>query len=85
MLTIPLIPDAKGLTAAEFVGEEGMPLFRAGNALCRRIGNQLQAVYALKESVHQEPWLGAMPDDATLKQVFADSAKKQIQTIAKAT
>jgi hypothetical protein len=85
MLTIPLIPDAKGLTAAEFVAEEGTPLFRAGNALCRRIGKQLQAVYALKESVHQEPWPGAMPDDARLKQVFADSAKKQIQTIAKAT
>jgi hypothetical protein len=85
MLTIPLIPDAKGLTAAEFVAEEGTPLFRAGNALCRRIGKQLQGVYALKESVHQEPWPGAMPEDATLKQVFADSAKKQIQAIAKAT
>ncbi len=83
MLTIPLIPDAKGLTAAEFVAEEGTPLFRAGNALCRRIGKELQAVYALKESVTQAPWPGAMPDDSTLKEVFADSVRKQIQQIAK--
>jgi hypothetical protein len=85
MLTIPLIPDAKGLTVAEFEAEEGTPLFRAGNALCRRIGKQLEAIYALKESVTQAPWPDAMPDDATLKSVFAESAKKQIQTIAKAT
>lgn len=81
MLTIPLIPDAKGLTAAEFVAEEGTPLFRAGNALCRRIGKQLQAIYALKESVTQQPTEGAMPEDAVLKEVFADSAKRWIRTI----
>src|SRR6266478_562494 len=33
MLTIPLVPDAKGLTVAEYEAEEGTPLFRAGNAL----------------------------------------------------
>src|SRR5258708_6072866 len=40
MLTIPLVPDAKGLTVAEYEAEEGTPLFRAGNALCRRIGKR---------------------------------------------
>ena len=83
MLTIPLVPEAKGLTVAEFVAEEGTPLFRAGNALCRRIGKKLEAIYALSASVTQAPWPGAMPPDAELKEVFADSARKQIQQIAR--
>jgi hypothetical protein len=82
-LTIPLIPDAKGLSAAEFVAEEGTPLFRVGNALMRRIGKKLEAVYALKDSVHQEPWPGAMPPDDEIKKVFTDSVRAQIRNIAK--
>jgi hypothetical protein len=85
MLTIPLVPEAKGLTAAEWKAEEGLPLFRVGNALMTRIGNRLVGIYALSESVTQAPWPQAMPEDATLKQVFADSAKKQIREIAKQT
>jgi hypothetical protein len=84
MLTIPLTPDAKGLTAAEFVAEEGTPLFRVGNALMRRIGKKLEAIYALKETVHQEPWPGAMPEDAVLKEVFTDSARRWIRTLGQA-
>jgi hypothetical protein len=83
MLTIPLVPDAKGLSAAEYEAEEGTPLFRAGNALCRRIGKRLEAIYALKDSVHQEPWPGAMPPDDEIKKVFTDSVKLQIRNIAR--
>jgi hypothetical protein len=85
MLTIPLVPDAKGLSAAEFVAEEGTPLFRVGNALMRRIGKRLEGIYALKESVTQQPWPGAMPEQDEIKQVFADSVRKQIRAIARQT
>jgi hypothetical protein len=85
MLTIPLVPDAKGLSAAEFVAEEGTPLFRVGNALCRRIGKNLEAIYALKASVTQAPWEGAMPPDDEIKQVFSDSVRKQVRAIARQT
>jgi hypothetical protein len=83
MLTIPLVPDAKGLTVAEYEAEEGTPLFRAGNALCRRIGKRLEAIYALKESVTQAPWPDAMPPDDEIKKVFTDSVRQQIRNIAK--
>jgi hypothetical protein len=85
MLTIPLVPDAKGISAAEFVAEEGTPLFRVGNALCRRIGKELEAIYALKDSVTQQSWPGAMPEQAEIKQVFADSVRKQVRDIARQT
>jgi hypothetical protein len=85
MLTIPLVPDAKGVSAAEFAAEEGTPLFRVGNALMRRIGKQLEGVYALKESVTQAPWEGAMPPDDEIKQVFTDSVRKQVRDIARQT
>ena len=83
MLTIPLVPDAKGLTVAEYEAEEGTPLFRAGNALCRRIGKRLETIYALKESVTQAPWPDAMPPDDEIKKVFIDSVRQQIRNIAK--
>jgi hypothetical protein len=83
MLTIPLVPDAKGLTVAEYEAEEGTPLFRAGNALCRRIGKRLEAIYALKGSVTQAPWPDAMPPDDEIKKVFTDSVRQQIRNIAK--
>jgi hypothetical protein len=83
MLTIPLVPDAKGLTVAEYEAEEGTPLFRAGNALCRRIGKRLEAIYALKESVTQAPTEGAMPPDDEIKKVFIDSVRAQIRNITK--
>jgi hypothetical protein len=80
-LTIPLVPEAKGLSAAEWKAEEGLPLFRVGNALMTRVGKRLVGIYALSESVTQAPWPQAMPDDATLKSVFATSAKEQIKKI----
>jgi hypothetical protein len=81
MLTIPLIPSAKGLTAAEWKAEEGLPLFRVGNALMTRVGKNLQGVYALKQSVTQAPWPGAMPPNEEIRQVFNDSIRTQLKTI----
>ena len=77
-LTIPLIPEAKGLRVAEFEAEEQTPLFRVGNALARRIGKKLQNVYALSTSVTQAPWPGALPPTEQIKEVFATNLKKHV-------
>jgi hypothetical protein len=80
-LTIPLIPEAKGLTAAELKAEEGLPLFRVGKALMTRVGKNLQAVYALSQSVTQAPWPGAMPPQEQIRAVFNASIIEQMRTI----
>jgi hypothetical protein len=77
-LTIPLVPEAKGLRADEFIAAEGTPLFRVGSVLARRIGKQLQAIYALKEMVTQDPWPGAMPNQSAIEGVFTASLERQI-------
>jgi hypothetical protein len=82
-LTIPLIPDAKGIRAADFVAEEGTPLFRVGNALMRRIGKKLEAVYALVDAVAQEPWPGALPSNEDIAEVYKKSATQQVHEVGR--
>jgi hypothetical protein len=81
MLTIPLIPAAKGISAHEFQAGTGLKLFRVGNALMMRIGKRLQGVYALKASVKQAPWPGAMPEDSALKDIFVRAAQNVLHKI----
>lgn len=64
-LTIPLIPTAKGVAARDFG-----PLFVAGRALCRKVGKQLEAVYALSKGVTQQPWPGALPPEEDVAEAF---------------
>jgi hypothetical protein len=71
-LTIPLTGGAKGVPARQFPGG----LFRAGNALCQKVGQKLEAIYALKESVTQAPWPGAMPTDEQLASAFTKGAER---------
>ena len=78
-LTIPLIPEAKGSLAREFAFEEDTPLFRVGNALMRKLGKKLQAVYALKSVVYQDPWPGALPSNEMLKTVYQSSVKRSVK------
>ena len=79
LLTIPLVSEAKGISAREFSAVESTPLFRAGNVLARRIGKSLEPIYALKDSVHQDPWPGAMPDDAIMREVFATNFRRHLK------
>ena len=67
-LTIPLVP-AKRVPARAFEDK----LFRAGQALVHKIGNQLEAVYALKKSVTQKSWPGALPPLEEVEKVFNDA------------
>jgi len=71
-LTIPLIPEARHRLQSEL----GYPLFKAGMALCRRIGKRIEAVYALSLGVSQNPYPDAMPKHETLQRV----ARVAIQT-----
>lgn len=69
-LTIPVIPAAKGLSAAEYREATGDVLFKAGRALCHRIGKRIEAVYALTKAVTQFPTKNAMPSNDQVKEVF---------------
>jgi len=57
-LTIPLTVPARAKAASQFEG-----LFRTGNALSIKLGNRIEAQYALTQSVNQKPWPGALPPD----------------------
>jgi hypothetical protein len=82
-LTIPLVPQAKGLSVGQYVDLTHERVFRAGNAICRRIGKQLEALYALKESVSQGPWPAAMPSDETLGTVAVDGINSALSEVLK--
>jgi hypothetical protein len=69
-LTIPVIPAAKGLSVAEYRAASNEVLFKAGRALCHRIGKKIEAVYALTKAVTQFPTKNAMPTNEALKEVF---------------
>jgi hypothetical protein len=80
-LTIPLISEAKGKSVAEFKAGSSEPLFRAGNAICRKLGGRLQAVYALSKGVSQAPWPGALPPDEAMALVFTRAVKLELDRV----
>jgi hypothetical protein len=82
-LTIPLISEAKGKSVAEFRAGSSEPLFRAGNALCRRLGKRLEAVYALSKGVSQAPWPGALPPDEAMALVFTTACNQELERALK--
>jgi hypothetical protein len=79
MLAIPLVSEAKGVSARDFNGK----LFRVGNALCEAIDKGVRAVYALKESVTQDPWPGAMPPNSSLESLYQQTLEGEVDRIAK--
>jgi hypothetical protein len=80
-LTIPLISEAKGKSVAQFRAGSSEPLFRAGMALCQRIGGRLTAVYALSKGVTQAPWKDALPSDEAMALVFTMAVNQEIARI----
>jgi hypothetical protein len=77
-LTIPVVAAAKGVAAREYPEK----LFKAGNALCIKLGQQVQAIYALKESVVQQPWPGAMPDTEDIEKAFVRAVRAELRKVA---
>ena len=80
-LTIPVDPRAHGLTAKTF-SRTIAPLFQAKGMLLY-VDEQtadVKAAYALKNSVTQRPWPGALPPEASYLDAFLDSALDNLLT-----
>ena len=73
MLTIPVIPQAHGLTARTF-SKTIAPLFRVKNALVMSTPDGgIKPVFALKKSVTQAPWKDALPAPPLFMEPFEDA------------
>lgn len=76
-LTIPLVPEAHGVSASVYSKMTGTRLFVAGKkstetggALCVSDGKGgVKAIYALRKSVKFNPWPEAMPSDEELNHI----------------
>ena len=74
-LTIPVDPKAHGLDAKTF-SRTIAPLFQAKGMLMY-VDEQtadVKAAYALKKSITQRPWPGALPPESTYLDAFVDGA-----------
>lgn len=74
-LTIPVTPEAHGLTAKTF-SRTIAPLFQAKGMLMfqdKQTGD-VKAAYALKREVTQRPWPGALPPEASYLDAFLEEA-----------
>jgi len=61
-LTVPLIPEAHGVRAGDYPGDLFVP--KGKSYLAEKVaGSSIRAVYALKKSITQDPWEGALPPD----------------------
>lgn len=85
-LTIPLVPEAKGISATEYAASHGVELFPIKGVLAT-VGtsggkvHDIVPIYALKPSVTQEPWPGAMPPDEEIRDVFAAAFQLQLEPV----
>jgi addiction module HigA family antidote len=80
-LTIPVDPRAHGLTAKTF-SRTIAPLF-AAKGMLMFVDEQtadVKAAYALKKSITQRPWPGALPPEASYLDAFLDSALDNLLT-----
>lgn len=72
-LTIPLVPEAHGRRAADYRSEIG-ELFTIPNksALFEAVeGGGVRAVYALRQSITQDPWPDAIPAGEELAAAYS--------------
>lgn len=77
-LTIPIIPQAHGRRARDFVSQIG-PLFAAkGCLMWKKPDGSILPAYALKKSVTHKPWPGALPPDETITDAFVRGVQESI-------
>lgn len=84
-LTIPIDPRAHNISAKNF-SRSISPLFRVKNILAIKDENEpsgIKGIYALKKSVTQKPWPGALPPEQSYVDAFMagvlESLMKQIE------
>lgn len=82
-LTIPMLPEAVGRTAAKYQTDTGNRLFKikGKKALFRKDGDGVKAVYALVSRVTQKPWPNALPPTDELAKAFAETWKDGLDDI----
>lgn len=78
-LTIPVIPEAHGVSAKDYA-RQYKPLFAAKGFLMEATDDpeKPRAVYALKKSVTQNPWPGALPPEQGYINAFMEAAVEHI-------
>ena len=79
-LTIPLVPEAKGLRAATYVQNTGLKLFRphGKRVLAVKEGKGIRSIYALVSSVTMGPWKGAVPPEDVIAGAFSDAWREAL-------
>lgn len=83
-LTIPLVPEARGVRVATYMENAGHKLFRSpsGKALMESTGKgTARSVYALLESVTMGPWAGAVPPDDVIAGAYTDAYRDGLTSI----
>jgi hypothetical protein len=79
-LTIPIVPEAHGLTAKTY-SRTIAPLFVVKGVLAQADENSqtgIKPVFVLKKSVTHKPWRGALPPDKSYLDAFANGALESI-------
>lgn len=61
-LTIPIVPEAHGMTAKSYARKYS-PLFVVKGVLAEKDGDGIRPVFALKKSVTHNPWPNALPPE----------------------
>jgi len=79
-LTIPIVPEAHGLTAKTY-SRTIAPLFVVKGVLAQADENSqtgIKPVFVLKKSVTHKPWKGALPPEKSYLDAFANGALESI-------
>jgi hypothetical protein len=79
-LTIPIVPEAHGLTARTY-SRTIAPLFAVKGVLAQADENSptgIKPVFVLKKSITQKPWKNALPPEKTYLDAFTNGALESI-------
>jgi hypothetical protein len=79
-LTIPIVPEAHGLTARTY-SRTIAPLFAVKGVLAQADENSptgIKPVFVLKKSITQKPWRNALPPEQSYINAFANGALQSI-------
>jgi len=77
-LTIPIIPEAHGLTARTYA-RTFAPLFAIKGMLAQKDGDGIKPVFALKRQVQHRPWKGALPPEAEYVGPFSEALLDEVE------
>ena len=77
-LTIPIVPEAHGMTAAAYARKYS-PLFMVKGVLAEKTEDGIRPVFALKKSVTHKPWSNALPPEDSYIEAMINGALDHIE------